>query len=125
MQEQILLSRNGGLVRMPRSEWEAELAAAPQRIAARLEFMTPDHRRVREHVVRELPRSGAPITREAIAADLRIDSDRVAEILGDLERRLFFLVRRPEGAVSWAFPVTVDRTPHALAFDSGERCFAA
>jgi len=125
MRETILLYNNGELKRIPRTAWEAELAAAPTMIAKRLEFMTADHRRVREHVVRELPRRGAPIARDTIASDLGIASDRVAEILGDLERRLFFLVRQPEGAVSWAFPVTVDPTPHALAFDGGERCFAA
>lgn len=125
MSETILISENGSLQRIPRSDFEAALAAAPERIAERLAFMTPDHRRVREHVVRELPRRGAPIGRDAIASDLGLEPQRVAEILDELERRLFFLVRRPQAEVSWAFPVTVEKTPHALAFDSGERCFAA
>jgi hypothetical protein len=46
-------------------------------------------------------------------------------IIGELERALFFVVRNDRNAVSWAFPVTADETPHALAFSTGERCFAA
>jgi hypothetical protein len=46
-------------------------------------------------------------------------------LLDDLERSLFFLVRDHRGNVSWAFPVSSDRTPHRLRFSTGERIFAA
>ena len=49
----------------------------------------------------------------------------VTEILDDLERNLTYLYRNPEGMVAWAYPVTVDQTPHALTFSTGERLFAA
>ncbi len=42
-----------------------------------------------------------------------------------LAREAAVLVRSDAGDVSWAFPVTLDRTPHRLAFDSGERLYAA
>lgn len=125
MSETILVSRGGEFLRIPRAEWEAELAGAPAAMKKRLAFMTGDHHRVRRYVVREIPRRGAAIARDAIASDLALPPVRVTEILDDLERNLFFLVRRDENAVSWAFPVTADRTPHALAFESGERCYAA
>ena len=49
----------------------------------------------------------------------------VSAILADLERNLFFLVREPEGNVSWAFPVTTSETPHRLTFSTGEKIFGA
>ena len=48
-----------------------------------------------------------------------------AEIVADLEKNLFFLVRNQAGDVSWAFPVTSDATPHRLTFSTGEHTFAA
>jgi hypothetical protein len=46
-------------------------------------------------------------------------------VLDDLQRHLFFLVRDSNGEVSWAFPVTSDRTPHHLDFSSGEKLWGA
>jgi hypothetical protein len=56
---------------------------------------------------------------------LDISFSRTGEILDDLERNLFFLVRNAAGAVSWAFPVTADRTPHKLTISTGERLYGA
>ena len=93
---------------------------------ASLAFMTPDHHAVRNLVVRELPRNGGrPLTPVQIATSLRLDSRRVAELLDDLERHLFFVVRNARGEVSWAFPVTSEQTPHRLRFSTGERIFGA
>ena len=41
----------------------------------------------------------------------------VAAILDDLERHLTFLYRNPEGAVAWAYPVTVEPTPHRVTLN--------
>ncbi|MGE5222995.1 MAG: hypothetical protein ACM3PY_11180, partial [Omnitrophica WOR_2 bacterium] len=90
-----------------------------------LSFMTPEHQRVRYFVVAELPRSGRPLDPETISARLGIPLERTSRILDDLEKHLTFLVRDDRGAVAWAFPVTVEPTPHALSFRSGERLYAA
>ncbi len=90
-----------------------------------LAFMTPDHHRVRNYVVLELPRAGRPLAPEAIAQALDLPAGRVAQVLADLERGLTFLYRNPAGAVVWAYPVTAAATPHHLAFSSGERIDAA
>ena len=45
--------------------------------------------------------------------------------LEDLEKRMTFLYRNEIGEVLWAYPVTVDRTPHKIRFSTGERLFAA
>ena len=91
-----------------------------------LAFMTPQHHAVRNFVVRELPRNhGRPLSVLEIARPLRLDVRNTVRLLEDLERRLFFLVRDRRGNVSWAFPVTSDRTPHRLRFDTGEQIFGA
>jgi len=36
-----------------------------------------------------------------------------------------FLFRNKEGEVVWAYPVTVDKTPHHLTFSTGEQLYAA
>ena len=125
MSETILLGRGRRLVRLARREWEQHLAEVPQHQAARLAFMSNAHHRVRNWLVRELPRRSAPVSPQSIAQALALPPAQVATILDDLEQHLFFLVRNPQGAVSWAFPVTVEPTPHELTFNSGERLYAA
>ena len=90
-----------------------------------LAFMTPHHHAMRNFVVRELPRYGVPLSPMQIARSLRMDAKVVTDVVEDLEKHLFFLVRNARGDVSWAFPVTTDRTPHSLRFSTGERIFGA
>jgi hypothetical protein len=97
----------------------------PQRMAKRLEFMSADHHLVRDFVVREIPRKRRAISPRQIAQVTGLKISRVADILNDLERHLFFLVRDRGGAVSWAYPATVARTTHRLTFSTGERTFGA
>ena len=92
---------------------------------SRLNFMTHDHHRIRDFVVLELPQKGEPIKPEYIANTLDLPGDRVVEILDDLEKHMTFLFRNAEGAVAWAYPVTVERTPHHVTFSSGEQIYAA
>lgn len=126
MQGRILIGRQEKIISIPDAMWRQHLAAAQQHGSSRLSFMTEDHRCIRNFVVSELPRNdGKPLAAEAIANRLMIPFDRVVEILAELQRRLFFLVLNDTGEVSWAFPVTTDRTPHRLHFSSGERLFAA
>jgi len=62
---------------------------------------------------------------EFISQKLELPLARIKTILDELERNLFFLVRNGQGAVSWAYPVTVDDTPHHLTFSTGEQLYAA
>jgi hypothetical protein len=125
MSETVLLGRGRQMVDIPREMWEGHLSQAPGHSQTRLGFMSQEHHVVRYFVVRELPRSGEPIEPEAIAQALGLPLARVQAILDDLERNLFFLVRNEKGAVSWAYPVTVEPTPHHLSFDTGERLYGA
>ena len=125
MSETILVGRGCDIMEVPRTDWEAELSAAPTTIGNRLRFMSAEHHAVRNFVVRELPSRGRPISIEEISRSLGLPRERAARIVTDLEANLFFLAR-PDGAeISWAFPVTVDATGHGLLFSTGERLDAA
>ena len=125
MSNTVLVGQGPEIVRIERQEWEANLAEAPLRMQPRLAFMSPRHHEIRYFVVKELPRLGRPISPAFIADNLLIPVAEVIKILKDLEEHLVFLVRNDEGDVSWAFPFTAEKTPHELAFSSGERTYAA
>jgi hypothetical protein len=125
MRENVLMGKGRALVEIPRETWDQQVAQAPQYCLKILSFMTKRHHLIRYFVVRELPRIGKPIHPELISEELNMSLSEVTEILDDLERNLFFLVRSEQGEVSWAFPVTVDKTPHQLTFSTGERLNAA
>ena len=125
MNDTILLGCGKEFSRMPRQEWEESLLAAPQLIKKRLDFMSEDHHAVRNHVVQVLPRLQRPVPPASIARAVGLSLSRTHEILSELEKRLFFLVRNERGAVSWAYPVTTEPTPHRLTFSTNERLYGA
>ncbi len=90
-----------------------------------LSFMSVDHHRVRNFVVSELPRAGQALPPETIASRLGLPLEQVLHILDELEKHLVFLFRNPQGEVAWAYPVTVEPTPHRVTFSSGEKIYAA
>ena len=92
------------------------------RINARL---TPLEAEVRRLAVRHLPASGSPLTAQAIAEHGGFTTPEVATALEELHRKLGFLAINQEGAVTWAYPVTADGSPHHLTFETGERMTAA
>ena len=125
MDKKVLLGRDQQIVEIPQSMWEQHLAQIPLHSQDRLNFMTNAHHQVRNFVVRELVDSQKPIEPEVISENLKLPFQRVNFILEELERKLFFLVRNERGAVVWAYPVTVESTPHRLIFSSGERLYGA
>ena len=125
MKETILMAQGERITEIPRKDWEEGLAAVPGHVAAGLAFMTGDHHRVRNFVVRELPRAGSALTPEFIAGSLNLPMEQVRIILNELEKHMTFLFRNEQGAVTWAYPVTVDPTPHRITFNTGESLFAA
>jgi hypothetical protein len=123
--ETVLIGNGKEVVGIPRSEWETGLVAAAERMRGRLGFMSKEHHLVRDFVVRELPRKGVPLAPEVIAQGTNLALSTVNPILEELERNMTFLFRDPQGAVAWAYPVTVDETPHRVLFNTGERVYAA
>jgi hypothetical protein len=84
-----------------------------------------DHRRVHHFVVKNLPGLARPMPPDFIADRLGLSNAQVVRILDELERRLIFLFRPGGREVVWAYPVTVEPTPHRLVFSSGEKLWAA
>ncbi len=125
MEDKILLGRNSQMQEIPTVMWRQHLTAIPQHGQTRLSFMTDLHHQIRYFVVRELVNRQTPVEVEIISEALHIAPDKVNEILEELERKLFFLVRNKQGAVAWAYPITVEATPHRLEFNSGEKLYAA
>jgi hypothetical protein len=105
--------------------WEKQIEKAVHKVERSTAFMSQEHRLVHHYVVRELPRHGRPIPPELAAQELGLPRERVAEILDELEKHLTFVWRDDDGQVVWAYPVTVEATPHAINFDSGEQLYAA
>jgi len=124
MSDRLLLGLGRRMIPIPRLLWRPMMEAQGRKIRAGLGFMSADHHRVRDFVVRELPRAGQPIPAQLIAEKLELPVDRTMVILNQLEARLTFLVRNAQGAVSWAYPVTVDRTPHRAALTTGEEAYS-
>lgn len=110
---------------VPDDAFQKSLKVLPARMASRLAFMSRNHHSVRDFAVRELPRQDRPLSPVQIAQVTGLPRESVSTILTDLEKNLFFLVRDPEGNVSWAFPVTTSETPHRLTFSTGEKIFGA
>jgi len=113
------------MIPVPQALMKRHVKDGSKKTAERLAFMTEDHHHVRDFVVLEIPRVGAPLSPGFIAGALKLPLDAVANILDDLERNMTFLFRNPEGYVAWAYPVTADPTPHHVTFSTGESIFAA
>jgi hypothetical protein len=123
--EDILLGRGDRILTHSFDTLRRHLEEAQHQRSPRLSFMTPQHHLVRDFVVTELPRLGRALDREHISEKTALSLDVVSGILDQLEANRFFLVRDRDGRVSWAFPVTSERTPHRLELSTGESIYAA
>lgn len=125
MNDNLLLGLLRHTVPIPSALWKRQVAQNARNADAELGFMTADHHRVRNFVVRELARRGEPLSPGLIAQELNLPLAQTNVILDELEKRMTFLFRNEQGAVTWAYPVTVDKTPHHVRLSNGERVYAA
>jgi len=124
MSERLLLGIGKRMLPVPAFVWKRAITAAARKTAARLAFMSEDHHKVRDFVVLELPKAGFPLSAEMIAEALDMALPRVRAILEELEAHLTFLWRNEQGKVAWAYPVTVEPTPHRARFAGGEEAYS-
>lgn len=120
MRKSLLLGLGRAMLPVPPTIWKRHLGGG-----AHLDFMSDDHHRVREFVVRELPRLATPLSPATIAERLNLSEKRVVNLLDDLERHMTFLFRSDGESVTWAYPVTVEQTPHRIGYSTGEQGYAA
>ncbi len=125
MKDKLMLGLWRYMLKVPPSLWEKQIYKAKKKFEAENSFMSKEHGFVHHFAVRELPHAGKSLSPEFVANSLNLPIDRVKIILGDLEKRMTFLFRNKKGEVVWAYPVTVDKTPHHLTFSTGEQLYAA
>jgi hypothetical protein len=113
------------MIPVPGIVWKDQIDKAARDTTKMLGFMSRAHHHVRDFVVREIPRVGKPLSPAFIAQELDLPLDQVREILDELEVNMRFLYRGDGENVTWAYPVTVDRTPHRVTFSTGEQGYAA
>ncbi len=124
MRDSIFLGVGRWMLPVPAMVWRRIVRAQASKIPGTLRFMTPDHHRVRDFAVEQLLRTGTPLPPDEIARSLGMSPSRVGEMLDDLERHLTFLFRRPGPNVTWAYPVTVEQTPHRAIASTGEEAYS-
>ena len=124
MKDSLLLGLGRHMIPIPRMVWERVVKARARKTHAGLGFMSEDHHRVRDFAVLELARSGAPLAPEKFAEALDLAVPRVVSILEELEEHLTFVFRGDQRVVTWAYPVTVDETPHRASFSTGEETYS-
>ena len=125
MNKKLLLGFAHHMLPVPRWVWQGQVSQEAKRSDASLDFVTLEHHLIRNFVVRELPRFGKPLPPGFIAQSLNLPIAQVNAILDELEKHMTFLFRNEQGAVAWAYPVTVDVTPHHLTFSTGEHVYSA
>jgi hypothetical protein len=125
MKNKLMLGLWRYMLNIPASLWEKKRAGKKKLILANLAFVTTEHRLIHHFVVRELPFAGKPLPPEYVANALNLPTERVIAILDDLEAHMTFLFRNAQGEIVWAYPVTVEKTPHKVTFHTGEQLYAA
>ena len=100
--------------------WEKQIAAGKRKFEKVYGSLSEECRVVHHFVVKELPKYGRPLPPDLMSERLGMTVDVVTAILDHLEKRMTFLFRNKNGEVLWAYPVTVDKTPHKITFSTGE-----
>ena len=124
MFERVLLGVGRRMVPVPEVLFRPMVRRDANKLAKRPD-LEPKQRRVQHFAVREIPRRREAIAPEVFATELDLPLDEVLQLLDELERRMTFLCRRGGESVSWAYPVTADKTPHQVRIDGGTPFSAA
>lgn len=125
MSNRLMLGLWRYIIGVPPFLWKKQIQAGKRKFAAVSGALTDTQRQVHHFVVKTLPATGRPLAAAAVSEALGLPVHRVTQVLDDLEKRMTFIFRNGDGDVTWAYPVTVEQTPHRLTFDTGERLYAA
>ena len=125
MKNKLMLDLWRHIINAPPFLWKKEIARGKRKFDEEYGAMSEEERLIHHFVVRELPDNGKPLSPEQISDKLGVPVDRIKDTLDYLEKRLTFLFRNEKGEVTWTYPVTVDKTPHKITFNTGENIYAA
>ena len=125
MKNKLMLGLWRHIINIPPFLWKKEIAKGKRKFEEEYGALTEEKRVIHHFVVRELPNNGKPLSPELISDRLNLHMDQVKDALDYLEKRLTFLFRNENGEVTWAYPVTVEKTSHKITFDTGEKVYAA
>jgi len=125
MRNMLMLGLWRYIIKVPPSLWQKQIATGKRKFEKEHGKLSDEYRLIHHFAVRELPRKGTPLSPEFISGKTGISVDRVKNALDYLEKRMTFLYRNKKGEVVWAYPVTVEKTPHRITFNTGEKLYAA
>lgn len=125
MKNKIMLGLWRFVINVPSFLWQKQIKAGKRKFEKEFGALSHENRTIHHFTVKELPRSGEPLSPEFISDSLGYTLDIVRQGLDYLEAHMTYLYRNSKGHVTWAYPVTVDHTPHRLTFDTGEMLYAA
>jgi hypothetical protein len=125
MKNKLMLGLWRYIINVPPYLWQKQIAKGKRKFEKVHGSLSEEKRLIHHFVVRELPHNGKPLSPELISNKLGFPADDVKDALDYLEKRMTFLYRNKDGDVVWAYPVTVDKTPHSITFDTGEKLYAA
>ena len=101
------------------------MSAGVKRARKKVQRFSDVKKKIHHFAVRELPKLGEPISLKYIARELEQPMEAVNKLVDELEKEKTFLFRNNSDHINWAYPVTVEKTPHHVAFSTGERIHAA
>jgi hypothetical protein len=113
------------VLHVPPFIWKKQIEKGQKRFEREYGKMPEDVRQVHHFVVKELACFGKPLPELLIAKKIGLPIDSVRQAMDYLEKRMTYLYRNADRAVIWAYPVTVDKTPHKITFSTGEKLYAA
>ena len=125
MKKKMMLGLWRYMINVPPFMWEKQISKMKRKLQKEYGSLSGEHHAVHHFVVRELPNEGKPLSLELVSQRLDIPADRLETILDDLEKGMTFLFRNNDGEVVWAYPGTVERTPHHVSFNTGQELYAA
>jgi hypothetical protein len=110
---------------IPQAIWHREVGKEARGCGQAYGALSSEQQRVRAHIVAALPRHPEGLSATTLSEQLDLPVDRLRGILNELNRGKFFVALDDTNTVTWAYPVTIDATPHQLTFKTGERMTAA
>ena len=125
MKNKLMLGLWRYIINVPPFLWQNQITQGKRKFETEHGSLSEEERLVHHFVVKKLPGNGKPLSPELISDKLGFPADRVKDALDSLEKRMTFLYRNGDGDVIWAYPVTVEKTPHKITFDTGEQLYAA